>query len=182
MSETLTREKIVEVIAKSKAKTITEIWRGLGHKSAIGGGTAKKIRSLVPEHLQMLDANRNGTIVKAEKTPTVKAEVTSVKVAVTPETVPAKKKGAYVKKQKGAGGFRKGSCLEILFIEGSKDFIAKDELFARVAAIMDKSVEKVAKAFDVTMPYPHVKNNAGRADLVAESDKKGSRIKIIVPA
>lgn len=105
------------------------------------------------------------------------ASAVSVPATTTPTTavtIPAKKV-YYVKKLKGAFGFRKGCCLELLALEGSKDFITKEELVAKVAKILGKPEARVMSDLATTMPYPNHPNNKGRATIV----KDGNKIKVV---
>jgi len=165
----LTREALTEAIRKSKATTVTAVWRYMGNQAKISGSQAKMIRQLVPDHAELFKANLNGTNVAGEKTPVAPAEA----VVVAPA-----KKSYYIPKAKGAGGFRAGSCLELLFKEGSKEFLTRDELVARVAKIKNKSEHLVLFDFRTTMPYPHHPNNRGRASVI----EKDGKIKVVVPA
>jgi len=175
MSEVMTKEALVEAFQKSKAVTISGVWRYLGHKSAISGSQSKRIKELVPNYMSLLEDSKNGITVQSEKIPVAVQEVKTTTESVVAE-VAAPKKTYYVKKAKGAGGIRAGSCLEILFREGSKDFIALDELLEKVAKIKGKSKAKVKNDF-TSMNYPNHTNNRGRADVV----EKDGKIKIIVP-
>lgn len=185
MSEKLTKEKIIDVISKSKTTTISGIWKYLGHSSAISGGQGKKIRELVPNYLQLLEANKKGTLVTAEKTAEkteapVTVPVQPAVATVTPAAEPGVPKKAVKKedKPKGAGGFRANTGYAILFAEGSKGFADPDELIKRVAKIKGKEERLVRYDLETVMYYPSHPSNRGRADV----EEKDGKIKIIVPS
>jgi hypothetical protein len=164
---------------KSKATTISGIWKALGHTSAISGGQGKKIRELVPNHLQLLEHNR-GVVSTAEKTAQPVTQVAQP-VAQAPEQVTATAKAPKthapkitIEKAKGPGGFRAGSHYAILFAEGSKTFADKSELITRVAKITGRSETLVKYDLDV-MKYTKSKTNGGRARL----EEKNGKIKIV---
>jgi len=176
MSVTLTKEILVEAIQKSKATSISGVWKYLGHNSAISGGQSKRIKELVPNHLELLEANKNGTVIAAEK---IAQPVTQVAqpVAQAPEQVTATAKTikpSAPKKAKGPGGFRASSHYAILFAEGSKTFADKSELITRVAKITGRSETLVKYDLDV-MKYTKSKTNGGRARL----EEKNGKIKIV---
>jgi len=179
MSEVLTKETLVKAIAESKATTISGVWRHLGHQSAISGGQSKRIKELVTNYMELLEANKNGTVVTAEKTvqpiqvaqPVAQApEQVTVKAPKTPKT----SKTSAPKKAKGPGGFRAGSHYAILFAEGSKAFADKSELITRVAKITGRSETLVKYDLDV-MKYTKSKTNAGRTRV----EEKNGKIKIV---
>ena len=168
MSNTLTKEILVDAIQKSKATTISGVWKYLGHKSAISGSQGKRIRGLVPNHLELLEANKNGTLVKAEKTQ-VKAEETQVKAVTQVPKTHTPKKG------KGPGGFRAGSNYAVLFEEGNKGYATRDELITRVAKITGKEERLVKFGLKTVMQYPNHKSNNGRARI----DEYAGKIRIL---
>lgn len=171
MSETLTKEILVNAIQKSKATTISGVWKYLGHKSAISGGQSKKIKELVPNHMELLEANKNGTVVAAEKIAQPAAPAIATKVAV-----PAKTTTPAETKETGAGGFRAGSNYAILFAEGNKGYTTKAELLARVAKITGRPEKLVGFDYGV-MGSANSKSNGGRAMI----DKKTvpGKVKIV---
>ena len=148
MSTVLTKEVIVDVIAKSKATSISGIWKALGHSSAISGGQGKKIRELVPNHLELFKANKNG-VIPAEKT---------VQPQTTPALVAKATKAPKITKVKGAGGFRDGSGYASLFAEGSKGYTTKAELLGKVAKLTGKTEVQVAFAYGVMGSIDHPSN------------------------
>jgi len=87
------------------------------------------------------------------------------------------KKTYYQKKEKGAGGFRVGCCLELLYKHGSEHFIDKTELVEKVAAIMNKPVLRVWQDFSTALPYPNHPNNRGRATVIKNAE--GDKIKVV---
>ena len=149
MSETLTKEILVDAIQKSKETTISGVWKYLGHKSVISGSQGKRIRELIPNHLELLEANKKGTIVNADKT---QVEI----VAKVSEThIPTK--------EKSAGGFRDGSNYAVLFTEGNKDYITKKELITRVAKLTNRS--EVLVGYDYGVMGSKKSKSNGRANI-----------------
>lgn len=171
MSDTLTKELLVDAIQKSKATTISGVWRYLGHKSSISGSQGKRIRELVPNHLELLEANKNGTLVQAKKTP-----VTVVQAEKTPVTVVKDSTTPAPKKEKGAGGFRNGSNYAVLFAEGNKEHVTRDQLVARVAKLTNRSEKLVMFDYYVMSNKTH-KSNGGRA-MIDETSVTG-KVKIV---
>jgi hypothetical protein len=164
MSKVLTKEILIDAIQKSKATSISGIWKQLGHKSAISGSQGKKIRELVPNHLELFEANKKGITIVANKT--VQPLVKTTKVVKTPKTP----------KAKGAGGFREGSHYAILFAEGNKGYTTMAELIATVAQLTNRP-EKLVKFDYYVMSNKTHKSNGGRAMI--DTEGVPGKVKII---
>jgi hypothetical protein len=159
MSTVLTKEILIDAIQKSKATSISGVWKHLGHKSAISGSQGKKIRELVPNHLELFEANKKGITIAASKT--AQPLATTVKMVKTVKT-------AKTPKAKGAGGFREGSHYAILFAEGNKGYTTMAELIAKVAKLTNRP-EKLVKFDYYVMSNKTHKSNGGRAMIDTES-------------
>lgn len=156
MSGTMTKEILVDAIQKSKATSISGVWKYLGHASAISGSQSRKIKELVPNCLELIEKNK-GVFTAAEKTVQSVAKVVTPKIAKTPKTQAPKK-------VPGAGGFRQNSGYAALFAEGSKSYTTKEELIAQVSKITGKSEVKVTFDYGV-IGSPASKSNGSRAML-----------------
>jgi hypothetical protein len=66
--------------------------------------------------------------------------------------------------------YREGSTYDILFMEGSRKFQARDELVKRVAAITGKSTECIGFSLSVLCHKAHSSNN-GRSMALIENGK-----------
>ena len=174
--EAMTKESLTEAIKKSKATTISGLWKALGHKSAISGSQGKKIRELVPNHQELFEANKKGDLAVKEESNQV--AVAQKEDATTKEIIAPKAKKVTVKKEK-VGGFRAGSNYAVLFAEGSKEFIDRDELIAKVAKLTGR--EETLVAFDLTvMDYPSHTSNKYRTDIEPyDKSHKAGLIKIV---
>ncbi len=146
----LTKEGLVEAIQKSKATTVSGLWKYLGHKSAISGSQSKKIKELVPNHEELFSANKTGTVVEAEKTP-------------VETNAPASKEKV--------GGFRNGTHYAILFAEGNKGFIDRKELITKVAQLTGRPEKLVKYDYGVMQCTAH-KSNRNRAKVIEDSEGK----------
>ena len=164
----LTKEVIEDAIVKSKATSISGVWKALGHQSNISGGQGRKIKELLPNCLELLEQNK-GVVATAEKT------VQPVAKVVTPKIVNSKV--VREKKAKGAGGFRAGSSYETLYTEGNKSYATRDELVSRVAKITGKTEKVILFSFYVMSNTTH-KSNGGRAKVIEQGDK----VKIVAQA
>lgn len=129
---TLTTETLTAAINKSHAKTISELWRFLGHKSAISGSQSKKIRELVPTADALLAANKAGKpvqVVAAAKAPTTNVT-----------------KGTKI------GGYRAGSDYATIYAEGNKGFTDVDAFITHVAKVLGKAEKLVRYSYYVVAP------------------------------
>lgn len=171
---TMTKETLIDAFQKSKATTITGVWRYLGHKSAISGRQTSQIRKLVPNYMELLKSNQNATNIKAEKTPTTGQVPTVVTPPVVTPPVASQVEKTTNKKPKGAGGFRNGSNYSVLFAEGNKDFIALNELVDKVAKLTNRTEKLVMFDYYVMCNTQH-KSNGGRAKV----EEKDGKIRIV---
>lgn len=155
----MTNETLIKAIKDSKAITISGLWKHLGHKSAISGSQSKKIREMVPNLQELLDANKGTPIVAPAKTETI-----------TPQEKAKREKiyGFYVDKQYGA-----------LVKEASKGFVNRHELVAKVAKMFKTEERLVAIKYYVLDNKKGHKTNNGRVRV--EHDKQNKDMVMIVP-
>ena len=82
----------------------------------------------------------------------------------------AKPRTKPTQEQQGDNPYRPGTLYAALFTEGSKDYIKRDELIAKVAEVTGKSPKVVGFAYAVLRSERH-KSNGGRSAELREGDR-----------
>jgi hypothetical protein len=155
MTTTITKEQVLESI-KEGASSISGLATRLGYKGKISGSTGRKLKALVPQLDDLLKVNRQASC---------KGTATNAK------TVPLKTKTVE------ANPYRQGSMYNILFEEGSKGFVPKQELIERVANLVSKAPKMIDWAFSVVgSPLGKHQSNGGRSQCVRDS---GGQVKLV---
>lgn len=164
----MTTENLTAAFIKSNAKTISELWRFLGHTAKINGASANKIRTLVPNYAELFEANLNGKPAPVEPVepvePVAAAPAPVEPVAAAPVELVAAAKETTKNVQKGTkiGGYRAASDSAVIFVEGSKGFSSVSEFISRVSKILGKSEKKTLASYYIVAPKPGARQPTNR--------------------
>lgn len=162
---TMNAETLTAAINKSNAKTISELWRHLGHQSAISGSQSKKIRGLLPNADAMFAANKSGKPIQAAPKP-----IQVVAAAKTPTT--------NVSKGTKIGGYRANCAYAAIFAEGNKGFTDRKEFITRMAQRIGKTEEQIRYDFYVVAPKTENAKSPSNRGTMQIREKDGT-IRII---